>query len=320
MSTPLRKMKILIVHAHPGDIACEGAGTVALHVERGDEVHCLVVSDGERHHNDMLHREYNKPAGERDAEVMGTDVNDIKAYKRDEAQRMCDFLGIKKMYAFGWSDVCWSVSHDRIEQIAEVIREVKPDILLTHIPWGELQTPQIDVHASVGQMARMAARYCSDSLPQIDGHNPHHVKGIYYFPMMGMADTAFNLGNGTVCDIWIDITSVVQKKVHVIELLVSQGYQGACARKIVEAREGRWGSLCGCSYAEPWVRDRAVRYAHLPVRPEDLDKKYVPNDLPGDLMICKDIPPRTDIPAVPFPLPANSNGNGASKKHLPASV
>jgi LmbE family N-acetylglucosaminyl deacetylase len=214
--------------------------------------------------------------------------------------------------------VCWSVSHDKIEQIATVIRAVKPDILLTHIPWGEMQTQAIDVHAALGQMTRMAARYCSDSLPQIDGMAPHHVKGIYYFPMMGMADTAFNLGYGTVCDIWVDITPVVEKKIHAIEMLVSQGYQGSCARKILEAREGRWGSLCGCSYAEPWVRDRAVRYSHLPVRPEDLDKKYVPNDLPGDLMICKDIPARAGVEMVPFPLPASRKGT--TRGHVPAAV
>ena len=50
----LPKLKIVIVQAHPADICCEGAGTVALHAERGDEVTCLLLSDGERHHNDII--------------------------------------------------------------------------------------------------------------------------------------------------------------------------------------------------------------------------------------------------------------------------
>ena len=108
--------------------------------------------------------------------------------------------------------------------------------------------------------------------------------------MMGMADTAFRMGSGSVCDLWVDITPVIELKCRVIDLLVSQGYQGACARKLLEAREGRWGMLCGCSYAEPWVRDRAPRFPHLPMRPDDLRKKYVPNDLPGDQMRCKGLP------------------------------
>jgi hypothetical protein len=38
------------------------------------------------------------------------------------------------------------------------------------------------------------------------------------------------------------------------------------------------------------MRDRAVRYTHLPVRPEDLNKDYVPNDLPGDSILCPSVP------------------------------
>ena len=73
-------------------------------------------------------------------------------------------------------------------------------------------------------------------------------------------------------------------------------------RKVVEARDGRWGMLCGCSYAEPWMRDRAVRYTHLPVRREDLRKQYVPNDLPGDQILCLDVPEAIPNVAYDFPL------------------
>jgi LmbE family N-acetylglucosaminyl deacetylase len=204
---------------------------------------------------------------------------------------MCEVLGVKELYMLGWPDVLWECTHERAEAVAEVIREVRPDVILGHMPWGEFQTQLSDVHAVAGHLTRMAARYCSDSLAQIDGLEPHHTKAIFWFPMMGLADTAFRMGAGVVADIWIDITPVIEKKCHAIDLLVSQGYQGQAARKILEAREGRWGMLCGCSYAEPWMRDRAPRYASLPVRPQDLDKSYTPNDLPGDLLLCKDIPP-----------------------------
>ena len=290
MSDKLRKLNILVVHAHPGDLCCEGAGTVAIHTERGDNVTCLLLSDGERHHNDLIHREEGKPESERDPKIVNASLDEIKTLKREEAQSMCDFLGIKKMYAFGWPDYQWECTHEKIMQIAEVVREVRPDVVLTTAPWGEVQSQLTDVHAVTGHLTRMAARYCSDSLPQLDGHQPHHTKAIFYVPMMGMADTSNMAGTGVVCDVWVDITSVVKKKIQCIDLLVSQGYQGSCARKIIEAREGRWGMLCGCSYAEPWIRDKAVRYNALPIRPGDLDKKYTPNDVPGDLMICRDVP------------------------------
>jgi len=268
----------------------KGAGTVALHTRRGDEVHCLILSDGERHHNDLIHAELGKPESERDRAVLEMTVDDIKTLKRAEVKQMCEVLGIQRLYTFCWPDVVLECTHERIEQIAQIIRQVRPDVILGHMLWGEFQSQMTDVHAIAGHMTRMAARYCSDSMPQIDGHEPHHTKAMFWFPMMGMADMAFRMGTGPVCDVWIDITSVIEIKCQAIDLLVSQGYQGACARKVLESREGRWGMSCGCSYAEPWMRDRAPRYALLPVRSEDLDKQYTPNDVPGDQILCKDLP------------------------------
>ena len=99
-------------------------------------------------------------------------------------------------------------------QIAEVVRDVRPDVVPSTAPWGELQSQLTDVHAITGHLTRMAVRYCSDSLPQPDGYEPHHTKAIFYVPMMGMADTALMGGTGVVCDVWIDITPVVEKKIQ----------------------------------------------------------------------------------------------------------
>ena len=105
MNEQTPKLKILIVHCHPGDLACEASGTVALHTRRGDEVHCLMLSNGERHHNDLIHRELAKPPPERDPTVINISVDGIKTLKRLEAERMCDLLGIHRLTCFGWPDV-----------------------------------------------------------------------------------------------------------------------------------------------------------------------------------------------------------------------
>ena len=289
MMTELRNFRILIVYAHPADIACEGAGTVALHAERGDEITALLLSDGERHHNDLIYRERAKPEAERDPGLNAATVETICALKRREAEQMCEVLGIKRMISFGWPDVIWPVCQEKVAQMAEAIYELRPEVVLTHMPL-ELIPQMNDVHAVAGQLTRLAIRYCSDSLPQIDGREPHHTKLLFYYPMGGVSDTSFMLGHGIVCDTWVDITPVIEKKIRAMDCLISQGYQGHAARKIVESREGRWGMLAGCSYAEPWMRDRAARYQCLPVRPEDLEKGYTPNDLPGETLLCQKIP------------------------------
>ena len=275
---------------------------MALHAERGDQVSVLLLSDGERHHSDLIHREYAKPENDRDPRLLHATVEEIRAFKRAEAERICRILGIRELQALGWPDHHWTIDQERIEAIAAIIHQVRPDVVCTHMPMQN-QIPMSDVHAVVGHLVRLACRYCSDSMPQLDGHEPHHTKAIFYFPDIGMADTQSMFGAGIVCDIWVDITRVVEKKIHAIDQLVSQGYHGTAARKIIEARDGRWGMLAGCSYAEPWMRDRAPRSAFLPVREEDLDKSFTPNDLPGDLMICRDLSSATPPEAYDFPGP-----------------
>ena len=85
-----------------------------------------------------------------------------------------------------------------------------------------------------------------------------------------------------------------------MDQIVSQGYHGATARKIVEGREGRWGTLSGVSYAEAFVRGGRT-YRALPM-PEGWDERgFVPNDLPGDQVIAIDVP--SAVPDDAFRLP-----------------
>ncbi len=147
-------------------------------------------------------------------------MDDVRAFKRWKAERKCEILGIRKLVAFGWPDVHWTLSADNVEQIIEVIYQIRPDVVLTHIP-KQNQIPTSDIHTVAGQLVRLAVRYCSDSMSQIDGHEPHHTKLTFYFPDIGMADTSSGFGEGLVCDVWVDISSVIEKKIHAMDQCVS---------------------------------------------------------------------------------------------------
>ena len=81
---------------------------------------------------------------------------------------------------------------------------------------------------------------------------------------------------GITPDVWIDTSSVIEKKVHAIDQLVSQGYHGQTARRIVEARDGRWGMIAGSAYAEPFIRPFGLIYDSLPMSPRSLSDAYQP--------------------------------------------
>lgn len=302
MDKSVENFKILSVYAHPADICCEGSGTIALHAQRGDHITALLLSDGERHHCDLVYQEGLKPVDQQDSKIINADVDQIRAFKRREAERMCDIIGIHELIALGLPDIHWTVDYDMITRVANVIRQVKPDVILTHMPKQNELSHQ-NIHSLVGQIVNLAMNHSMTSLPQLDGHEPHHTKLIYYFPDTGWTDATENFAPGIVCDVWVDITSVVATKIKAIDQCVSQGYQSGCARKLIESREGRWGMLCGCSYAEAWMRDRAPRYSHLPVRSEDLNEQFRPGGIAGELVNAHTVPSAIPADAYDFPGP-----------------
>ena len=71
----VRKMKIMMVCAHPGDAFDDSGGTLCHHVERGDDVIVLIVTHGARSHAAMFTDEKRKPKGQRNEKLAAATVD-----------------------------------------------------------------------------------------------------------------------------------------------------------------------------------------------------------------------------------------------------
>ena len=100
-------------------------------------------------------------------------------------------------------------------------------------------------------------------------------------------------GRLAVADFYVDITSVIDRKVHAFDQYVSQGYEGQFARKVAEARDGRFGMLANASYAEAFMYSRGTTFTSLPLPDSVMNRQYRANDLPGDQIIAQAIPSAT---------------------------
>jgi hypothetical protein len=98
---------------------------------------------------------------------------------------------------------------------------------------------------------------------------------------------------GIVADFYVDITPVIGRKVRAFDQYVSQGYEGTFARKVAEARDGRFGMLANTSYAEAFMYSRGTTFTSLPLPESVLNRQYVPNDLPGDQIAAWQTPSAT---------------------------
>ena len=300
MAAERTPLSILVVYAHVADLATEASGTIAIHADLGDAITAVICSDGERHHEALFLDDEEAPGRPAGLPTVRATLAEIRAIKRREARRAADVLGVGEVVFLGWEDGFFDMNRQRIDELAGVILRVKPDLILAHLPHNN--NGDLDPHATVGRLVVWARNKASTRIRQVDGIAAHHAKEIMFFAMGGeIADSRDLLSGGIVCDVWVDITPVIARKVQAFDQIVSQGYHGSLARKAVEARDGRWGMLAGTSYAEPFLRGGRT-YDSLPMSDRTMRKVFSPTDLPGDRILAPDVP--SAVPDDAFQVPA----------------
>jgi LmbE family N-acetylglucosaminyl deacetylase len=289
----MNNLKILAVYPHPADSATEASGTLALHAERGDVVTSVICTYGERHHMQWLYDEERKPEAERDPAIINVTLQEYRDFKKRECERIADVIGVSELIFLGWTDGEVDFNWERVAEMRDVIMRVRPDIVITHLP-VELGGTEND-HPTVGRIVMNALGSAGHRVRQFDGVEPYRgVKQVFWsFAGGEEANSRNNLSGGIICDVWIDITPVIDKKVHAMDQLVSQGYHEGTARWIAETRDARWGMIAGCAYAEPFLRPTGITYNHLPMPERVLKKEYVPTDVPDKRMTARTIPSGT---------------------------
>jgi LmbE family N-acetylglucosaminyl deacetylase len=267
------------VYAHPADLATEGAGTMALHADRGDELTAIVLSDGIRMHPHFL-----QTAEGREAMTL----EQYREFKRDEVRRAAKILGFANVEFMGWDLNFWDATDDRVLALAKLVARYRPDVAVTHYPVGDYL---IDSNKFAGVYVTRALGLSSALVPEIDGIEPWYVKELFFFLMDQSVDTRSKIDPvGIVADFYVDITPVIGRKVQAFDQYVSQGYEGQFARKVAEARDGRFGMLANTSYAEAFMYSRGTTFTSLPLPDAVMNRQWVPNDLPGELITAWQTP------------------------------
>lgn len=288
-------LRIMAIYAHPADVACEASGTLTLHAEMGDEVTIVVLSEGYHHHPHLFF-------GESGKKIKEATFGQLSEFKREEVRRMAGIMGARNTVFMDWNHDFFENIDQRTNQLRDVILQYKPDVVVTHFPAQSRGLGHVDENAFAGVYALRAIEWARAAIAQIEHLQAHTVQEVYFFIMDQSADTACKIGaEGLVPDIWVDITPVVEKKVQIIDQMVSQGYEGDVARKIVEAREGRWGMHAGVAYAEPFFVYRGPTLKSLPVSDAIRSREYVPNNMPGPALLAHKVALATDPDAYRFP-------------------
>jgi LmbE family N-acetylglucosaminyl deacetylase len=251
-----RPLSLLNIGGHPADAFDNCGGTLANHIDRGDRVTVAVMSHGVESH--AIEAIEAKRLGAATADLDPTSIADEKEREVVEA---CGILGLTDVRFLRHSDRLPKISDAIIQQLCDIILDVRPDIVITHHPFesgGLLQG-----HAECARMA-FSAIGLAGSLRSGDDRPPHHVAQIFWVGLHGMTD-ALDFMFPQFPAILIDITDQVEKKVRALQKIKSQYYGGDLAKKVIECRSGFYGIHLRVPYVEVFVNHLPFVEKHLPV-------------------------------------------------------
>ena len=141
---------------------------------------------------------------------------------------------------------------EMINAVAKVIREVRPDIVITHYP---MENGGIGSHhGNTGKIVMDAISLAGTV--DFEDQNPGHRTSQIFF--MSPIEASFRCNVLAAeclayCNYYVDVTDVAELKVKAMDIMRSQQYQGPYARRHTEVWSGKDGHFMDTGYCESFV-------------------------------------------------------------------
>jgi 4-oxalomesaconate hydratase len=140
----------LVITAHPGDFVWRAGGAIALHAKRGYAMQIVCLSFGERGESQFAWKK------------AGVSLAEVKAGRRDEAQRAAEILGAEIEFLDA-GDYPLRITEAILDRVIDIYRESRPAFVLTHA----LEDPYNFDHPAAAHLAQEAR-----IIAQAAGHKP----------------------------------------------------------------------------------------------------------------------------------------------------
>jgi LmbE family N-acetylglucosaminyl deacetylase len=227
------KLSILFVGGHPHDVIAQAGGTLALHIRNGDRVTAALLTHGGATHTVVYQNDVATGLRPLSQETLDEETAAMQQQIRDAAA----VLGITDVRFLRTQDDIVLVERPLIRSVEQVIREVRPDFIITHHPLAE--SGIAFTHATCAQVV-MHAMVTSMSL-QPDNPLPEHDVAQVFFITPPQQTTLLDSAIPRAPVIFVDVTEVIHLKVLAEEKIKAQYRSGCKARKVHEVMEGYWG-------------------------------------------------------------------------------
>ena len=223
-----------MVGAHAADFVWRSAGTIALHTTRGWQATVVALSYGERGESGDL---WKQP---------GQTLDDVKRIRRQECMAAAAAVGAE-LVGFDLGDYPLEVPSEALQRLADLMRAVVPQVLITHTPIDPFN-PDHPVASAAADRARklaigaagVASAFHTIPPPRTYLFEPHHPELCGFKP-----------------DTFIDFTEVAERKDAAMAAMAAQSYLRDHYRQRAEQRalQARYfGASPGVRFAEAFQR------------------------------------------------------------------
>jgi len=221
------------VFAHPDDMDFSSSGTMAKWARKGANITYVVCTDGSKGSDDpaMTSRK-------------------LAAIRKKEQLEAAKVLGVKDVLFLNHKDGELVVDMKLKEDIARVIRQKKPDVVVTLDPTFLYSTKRGFInhsdHRAAGQAAIDAVFPLARDRLNFPHHEkrglaPHKAKTLLLVAMEGVEHLE-------------DITATLSLKLKALRIHASQVVLGQEFERRIRARAKNLGKKAGCKYAEGFKR------------------------------------------------------------------
>lgn len=220
-------MRVLAIAAHPDDELLGLGGTLARHSDDGDEVVCVVASEGAT-------TRYGADA-----------VSELQTF----GQKAARILGAKDLRFLGLPDQKLDAEPilSIIQAIESVVEEVRPDVVYSH-HWGDVNRD----HRVISEAVMVACRPIGEHFP----------RSVYLFETPSSTEWSWPDPNSAFVPChFVDVSATIDRKLEAMACYMSEVRSPPHPRSLeaLRSRAAYWGQVITRPYAEPFVVARQVR-------------------------------------------------------------